>query len=130
MAKNGDLNTITTPTITNRTTCSWQVAPDVQDAVNKYIAENPEKHRRAQEFGEFLMTHPVFSRLDDFKVSGEDIAGNELKFIEIQKLLRFYGTRPNELMEPEINLLKEKLGLNWKETLMSDYGFNDDDFSS
>ena len=113
-----------------RTTSSWQVSPEVQEAVDKYIMENPDKHRRAQEFGEFLMTHPVFSRLDNFKVAEEDIAGNELRFREIEKLFKFYGTKPSELMESEIDLLKLRFGESWKESLISDYGFTDSDFYS
>jgi hypothetical protein len=116
--------------VSTRTTSSWEVSPDVQEAVNKYISENPDKYKRAQEFGEFLMTHPVFSRLDDFKVQPDDISGNELKFLEIEKLFKFYGVRPNELMEAEIGALKFKLGENWKESLISEYGFTDADFTS
>lgn len=112
-----------------RTTSSWQVSPEVQESVDKYIAENPDKHRKAQEFGEFLMSHPIFSRLDDFKVISDDVAGNELKFREIKKLFDFYGTKPNELMESEIHVLKFKLGETWKETLISEYGFTKNDFS-
>jgi hypothetical protein len=113
-----------------RTTSSWEVSPEVQEAVNKYITENPEKYKRAQEFGEFLMSHPVFNRLDEFKVQSDDVFGNELKFLEIGKLFKFYGVRPNELLESEIEVLKVKLGSNWKESLISEYGFTNDDFTS
>lgn len=124
------MNSSENQTVSTRTTSSWEVSPDVQEAVNKYISENPDKYKRAQEFGEFLMTHPVFSRLDDFKVQPDDVSGNELKFLEIEKLFKFYGVRPNELMETEIAALKFKLGENWKESLISEYGFTDEDFTS
>lgn len=114
---------------TTRTTSSWEVSSEVQEAVNKYISENPEKYKRAQEFGEFLMTHPTFSNLDDFKVLEEDVSGIELKFREIEKLFRFYGTKPKELLESETAVLKKKLGENWKEILISEYGFIDEDFA-
>lgn len=111
-----------------RTPSVWEVSPALQEAVDKYIAQDPVRYRAAQSFGEFLVDHPQFSKLEDFKVEQRDIVGDELMYQEICKVMRYYGIKPIELEQFELTLLKDKLGDEWKEHLMKEYGFEKDDF--
>lgn len=116
--------------ISNRTPSSWQVSEKVQEAVDKYISDDPVRYRLAQKFGDFLTDHPVFNQVDEFKPSkARDIAGEELQYIELCKLMRYYGLKPIEMRDDELALIKEKLGMTWKDQLINDYGFNLEDFS-
>ena len=66
-----------------RTTSAWRVDEKLQEAVDKYIAEDPARYKAAQEFGDFLVNHPQFSQLDNFKVDQKDMVGDEILYQEI-----------------------------------------------
>jgi hypothetical protein len=121
-------NNNSTMTQGTRTTSAWIVSPDIQKAVDKYIEEDPNRHKIASRFGQFLVDHPLSSSLDEFKVNGRDLAGEEIKFKQLEKLMSYYGVRPAEMNEGERAILVQKLGPNWSETLKQTYGFTDDDF--
>jgi hypothetical protein len=112
----------------NRTPSAWLVAPEVQEAVHKYIADDPNRFRLAQRFGDFLTDHPVFSRYDEFRPVASDVAGDELQFQEITKLIRYHGLRPIDMDARELSILQGKLGSEWRSKLAVEYALEEDDF--
>lgn len=112
-----------------RTPSTWEISPFVQDAVNKFITNDPVGYRAAQNFGDFLVNHPQFSNLDTFKVEQRDVAGEELLYQEICKMMQYHGIKPKELELSELTILRNKLGADWKDEVMKTYGFELDDFS-
>jgi hypothetical protein len=115
-------------TMSKRTPSPWIVSDTIQEAVNKYIAENPVKYQAAQNFGDYITSHPLFSQVDTFKVEARDVAGEELLYLEICKTMKYYGIKPKELSEHELDILKQKLGVSWKELLIKDYDLELADF--
>ena len=113
---------------TNRTPSKWKVDGALQEAVDKYIQEDPARYRAAQQFGDFLTSHPQFSNLDTFKIDQRDIAGEELMYLEVCKIMRYHGVKPKELEPEELILVKNKLGDSWRNELMETYNFEADDF--
>ena len=116
------------PTSGTRTPSAWIVSPDIQKAVDKYIEEDPNRHKIASRFGQFLVDHPLSNAVDEFKVNGQDLAGEEIKFRQLEKLMSYYGVRPAEMNEEERAILSQKLGPNWIEELKRTYGFRNEDF--
>jgi hypothetical protein len=112
-----------------RTPSEWKVSDTLQEAVDKYIQEDPGRYRAAQTFGDFLVSHEQFSNLDTFKIKSEDLAGEELLYGEVTKMMTYYGIKPKELEQEELRLLQKKLGDTWKEQLMMKFYFTKDDFS-
>lgn len=110
-----------------RTTSPWIVAPDLQKAVDKYIEEDPNRHKIALRFGEFLVNHTLSSSLENFNVDAKDLAGEEIKFRELEKLMSYYGIKPSEMSIDERAILAQKIGPTWREQLKEKYGFSDID---
>ena len=113
---------------TKRTPSKWQIDHVLQEAVDKYIKEDPARYRLAQRYGEFIVDHQQFSNMDNFKVEQRDITGDEIRYNEIYKMMRYYGVKPKELESYELEILKNKLGLAWVEILIKEFNFNKDDF--
>ena len=117
------------PTSTlNRTPSAWFVAPELREAVNKYVTDDPNRFRLAQRFGDFLTDHPIFSRYDEFRPDASDVAGDELQFQELIKLIKYHGLRPIDMDARELTLLQGKLGPEWKAKLILEYAFEEGDF--
>lgn len=85
----------------------------LKESVEKYIAENPEKVKLAQSYGEFLMS-TKFANTDTLEVDGEDTEGNSILFNDIVHRIQFYGIFPDELHEWEMEFLKKVKGDDWK----------------
>lgn len=116
--------------ISNRTPSPWIVSPDLQRSVDEYAKEDPNRHKIALRFGQFLVDHPLSTSLDEFKINGRDLAGKEIKFQQLEKLMSYYGVKPSEMSTEERAILVQKLGPNWREYLKTIYGFNDDDIGT
>lgn len=114
--------------VSNRTPSNWTVGPAVQEAVDKYIAENPARHRLAQQFGDFIVDHPQFSNLDTFKIIQQDISGDEIRYKEIIKMMTYHGVKPIDLEQEELIILQNKLGKEWKNILITEHNLNIEDF--
>jgi hypothetical protein len=110
-----------------RTPSSWQISPDLQRAVDEYAKEDPNRHKIALRFGQFLVDHPLSTSLDEFKINGRDLAGEEIKFQQLEKLMSYYGVKPSEMSTEERDILAQKLGQDWREHLKITYGVSDDD---
>ncbi len=93
--------------VVNRTPSNNEISETLKTAVDKYISDNPEKYKLAQEYGEFLMSHPL-ANTDSFEVKLSDIAGDELLLEETLKKIKYYGFDEEDLSEYELNLLKTK----------------------
>ena len=97
-----------------RTPSAWVVSDSLQDSVNKYIAQDAGKYRRAQDFGDFLLDHPQFSQVDTFRVDQTDLNGNELLVQETLKAIVHQGLVEEDLADYEVECLRLKFGENWR----------------
>jgi len=111
-----------------RTPSEWKTSEALEEAVSKYITENPQKYRAAQQFGDFLTSHTL-AQVDTFKIDQRDIAGQEIRYQELCKVMRYYGVKPKDMEEDEVILLQNKLGSTWKDVLIKEYEFIPDDFN-
>lgn len=102
--------------LSKRTPSGWDFSTTLEEAVTKYINENPDKHQLAQHFGDYLM-NTKFSNVDTFKVEPNDVEGQKLLYQEIIKRIEFYGIDADELYEWEIDILEKEIGPTWKTKL-------------
>lgn len=99
-----------------RTASTWHVDPKIQELVDKFMQENPDKYSRAQDYGEFLM-NTRFADVNTMRVNTEDNEGDEILYLQIINNVKNYGFTSNDLQEYEINVLIKKLGNDWKNVL-------------
>ena len=86
---------------------------DITNAVKKYIEENPDKYRKAQSFGHFLMSRK-FANVDTFKVSEEDDEGNDILYEKLIHDINYYDIKIEELQPYELMIIEKKLGTKWE----------------
>jgi hypothetical protein len=100
-------------TTNKRTTCKWEISDEVQKSVDQYIKNNPSGYKNAQNFGEFISTHPQFSNTDELKIDQVDIFGETILYDELCKNINYYGMTIQDLSSDEINILKKYKGDEW-----------------
>lgn len=100
-----------------RTPSEWKVGDALEQFVEKYKNENPDKYRRSQEFGEFLLS-TRFANVDTFKVDTEDKEGEEIMYKDLVNKIKLYGLTKDDLETYEIDLLKKKFGNAWEDKLV------------
>jgi len=88
----------------------------MEQFIKKYKDENPEKYKRAQEYGDFIMS-TRFANVDTFKVEETDKEGDEILYIDITNKIKLYGFGQEDLETYEIDILKKKLGDQWEEKM-------------
>lgn len=96
-----------------RTPSTWAGSNELQDAIDQYITENPEKYKEAQAYGEFILSSR-FANVDTMKVDTTDIEGNEIMADKTIKSMAYYGLVIEDLDSYEIAALEYKFGSDWK----------------
>jgi hypothetical protein len=106
-----DLENITS---SKRTTSKWVVDPNIKDAVDKYITDNPDRHRFAEQYGDTIMTSR-FANVDQFKIDTRDVEGEEVLFNKLIQDISNYGITEGELFDHEVKILYQRLGPTWRQ---------------
>lgn len=113
--------------VLKRTPSPYVLAPELQEAVDKYKSENPLKIKLAEQFGEYLMS-TRFANTDDFKVDTGDSEGETILYKQLIKKIEYYGLPPSEFLPFELELLRRRLGQDWITQLKETYGYTTEDF--
>jgi hypothetical protein len=98
----------------NRTTSEYFESEALKEAVGNYMKENPEKIKKAQSFGDYIMDSQ-FANVDTFEINTDDIEGDKILCQKLIHDIKFYGISISELNEHELNVLKRRYGENWKQ---------------
>jgi hypothetical protein len=95
-----------------RTTSNEEVSSQLSQAVSEWIKKNPDAYKKAQDYGEFLMSSR-FANVDKFKIDQDDKEGDIILYNQLLNKIEYYGLQIDELNDFEINVLK-KINNNWR----------------
>ena len=89
-----------------RTPSEWKVDPSLQEAVDKYIKENPLKHKMGLEYNNFLLSGR-FANSDTFKLEQADVEGEKILYDKILQDMEQYGLTEDDLEVYEKKILQK-----------------------
>jgi hypothetical protein len=90
-------------------TIDWSVHPEIDKAVQKMIKQNPAKHQRSQDIGEYYVDR-LMNEVEPLK----DSFANSIIVQEVVKTAKLYGFDKDELSSIEKTALEEVWGKEWE----------------